>query len=132
MKIFKFRLERILRFKEQVEQQKRIALSDRNEALKKEKKRLVDLALHKGKYMEVYGSLFHGRVNVRGLKTTLAYIDKINGDMFSQARRVVNAETRADEAKIEVRDSMRDRKKYEKLKERKRKEHDFNTGKSTR
>lgn len=126
MKKFNFRLERILRFKEQIEQQKRLILADKSRLLKREKAQLVELAAKKESYLRVYSSLFRGKIDVRRLKTTLNYIDRVSGDMVMQARRVVNAETKSEEAKIEVRDSMRDRKKYDKLKERKHKEYDFN------
>ena len=126
MKKFNFRLERILRFKEQIEQQKRLILADKSRLLKREKAQLVELAAKKESYLRVYSSLFRGKIDVPRLKTTLNYIDRVSGDMVMQARRVVNAETKSEEAKIEVRDSMRDRKKYDKLKERKHKEYDFN------
>jgi len=126
MKKFNFRLERILRFKEQIEQQKRLILADKSRLLKREKAQLVELTAKKESYLRIYSSLFRGKIDVRRLKTTLNYIDRVSGDMVMQARRVVNAETKSEEAKIEVRDSMRDRKKYDKLKERKHKEYDFN------
>ena len=129
MKKFKFRLERILGFKDQIEQQKRLALAGRNEHLKQEKIRLFDLNVTKDKYLAKYHSLFKGKIDINGLRSALSFINKVEGDMALQAKNVVRAEKMVKDAKAEVRDSMRERKIYEKLKERKRKEYELEMGK---
>lgn len=130
MKKFSYRLERVLRFKEQIEQQKQLALADRNEILNREKEHLAELSAEEVRYLELYGSLFHGKIDIRGLKSAHSYVNKLKADKSAQSRQVVKAEKNTEEAKIEVRDSMRDRKKYDKLKERKHKEYDFELNKA--
>jgi len=125
MKRFNFRLQRVLDFKEQIEGQKRQSLADRLGELVEEKQTLIKLMSRKEQYLKKYASLFAGKLDVPSLKTTLSYIDRVKSQIIRQARTVVNAETQVEKARIEVGDAMRDRKKYEKLRERKHSEYAF-------
>jgi len=118
MKKFDFRLEKVLDFKRQVEFQKRQALSVKVEILKKEKNRLLTLTAKKESYTKIYNSLMTGKIEIDDLKTALRYIDRIKKEMFIQAKNVVKAEVDVDQCKTEVRESIRDRKKYESLREK--------------
>lgn len=132
MKRFRFRLERILRFKEQVEQQKKLILADKNEDLKRENNRLSDLTTKREEYSKKYGRLFKGRIDVNNLKTALRFLNKIKGDVVLQTKKVDNAEKGVENAKLDLQDSMRDRKKFANLQDRKRKEYDFESNREDR
>lgn len=132
MKRFRFRLERILRFKEQVEQQKKLILSDRNEDLRRENNRLSDLTSKREEYSKKYGRLFKGRIDVNGLKAALRFLDKIKGDAVLQTKKVEDSEKEVDKAKLDLQDSMQDRKKFSNLKKRKRKDYDFEANREDR
>ncbi len=120
----------MLRFKAQIEEQKKLLLGERNVILNKEKNLLAGLFDKKTRYMEIYSSLFQGKIDIRGLKSAHSYVNKVKEDISTQGRQVVKAEKHVEDAKIEVRDSMRDRKKYDNLKTRKHKEYDFDAGKA--
>ena len=132
MKRFRFRLERILHFKEQVEQQKKLILSDRNEDLRRENNRLSDLTTKREEYSKKYGRLFKGRIDIENLKTALRFLNKIKGDVVMQTRKVNNAEKEVENAKLDLQDSMRDRKKFANLQDRKRKEYNFEANREDR
>ena len=132
MKRFRFRLERILRFKEQVEQQKKLILADRNEDLRRENNRLSDLTTKREEYSKKYRRLFRGRIDVNNLKTALRFLNKIKGDVVLQTKKVDNAEKEVESAKLRLQDSMRDRKKFANLKKRKRKDYDFESNREDR
>jgi flagellar protein FliJ len=123
MKKFNFRLERILQYKAQVEEQRKRELSDRSEELRKENQALLDLTREKEEYLSRYSACFQGRVDVNGLKVTRRFLDKLHRDLVLQARRVVESEKKMERAKAALLESMRDRKKYDKLKERMLKAH---------
>lgn len=132
MKRFRFRLERILCFKEQVEQQKKLILSDRNEDLRRENNRLSDLKSKRGEYSNKYGRLFKGRIDINGLKAALRFLDKIKGDVVLQTNKVEDSEKEVDKAKLDLQDSMQDRKKFTNLKKRKRIDFDFEANREDR
>jgi len=132
MKRFRFRLERILRYKEQVEQQKKLILSDRNEGLRRENDQLSDLTTTREEYSKKYGRLFKGRIDVYSLKTTLRFLNKIRGDVVLQTKKVDNADKEVENAKLDLQGSMRDRKKFANLQDRKRKEYDFEANREER
>ncbi len=132
MKPFRFRLERILRFKGQVEQQKKLILSERNEGLRQENNRLSDLTTKRQEHSRKYGRLFKGIIDINSLKTALSFLNKIKGDVVLQTKKVENSEKEVENAKLHLQDSMRDRKKFENLKDRKRREYDFEANREER
>ena len=132
MRQFRFRLERILRFKGQVEQQKKLVLSDRNEDLRRENNRLSDLTSKREEHSRNYGRLFKGIIDINSLKTALCFLNKIKGDVVLQTKKVENSENKVENAKLDLQDSMRDRKKFENLKDRKRREYDFEANREDR
>jgi flagellar FliJ protein len=132
MKRFRFRLERILHFKEQVEKQRKLILSDRNEDLRRENNHLSTLTTKREEYSKKYGRLFKGRIDIDNLKIALRFLNKIKGDVRLQTRKVNNAQKKVENAKVDLRDSMRDRKKFANLQDRKRKEYDFEANREDR
>lgn len=56
------------------------------------------------------------------------YLDKLYRDIAKQKDRVKKSKNKVDDAKHQLHAAMRDRKKYEKLKERRRLEYEYETG----
>ncbi len=119
MKRFSFRLDRILQYKTQAEEHKRRELAARTEELRQENDILLNLTRRKEEYLERYSACFRGKVDIDGLKTTRRFLDKLHRDLVLQARRVIECEKKMELAKAALLEAMRDRKKYENLKERK-------------
>jgi flagellar export protein FliJ len=76
--------------------------------------------------------LFKGRIDIDNLKIALRFLNKIKGDVRLQTRKVNNAQKKVENAKVDLRDSMRDRKKFANLQDRKRKEYDFEANREDR
>ena len=127
MKKFNFRLERILQYKGQIEDQKRRALADRMDELEKEQTILLELTSKKEQYQTQYSSLFQGAINVEKLKVTRRFIDKLIREMVNQAKKVIECERKVEVAKANLLEAMRDRKKYENLRQRKYKTYEKDT-----
>ena len=125
MKRFNFRLEKILRYKNQVEERKKQILSERNNELNMEMASLSALKVRNASYRIKYSSLFRGKMNILRLRLSRDYLDKLNRDIIKQTGRVRESEQRVDKAKRQLQKAMRDRKKYEKLKERRKSEYDY-------
>jgi flagellar protein FliJ len=119
MKKFSFRLERILQYKAQIEEQKRRDLSARIDELTEQNRILQHLTQKRESYRQRYSELFRGRIDVDELKATRRYLDKIHRELILQAKKVVDCEKKVEKAKAILLEAMRDRKKYENLKERK-------------
>ena len=119
MKKFNFRLERILQYKAQIEEQKRRDLNARIEELTIQNRILQQLTLKREIYRKRYSEMFMGRVDVDGLKNLRRFLDKIHRELVLQAKKVVDCEKRVEKAKLILLEAMRDRKKFENLKERK-------------
>ena len=125
MKRFRFRLEKILRYKTQIEDRKKQVLTERTNELNIEKSRLHKIENSISLYGNRYSSLFKGRLNIRGLQHSRRFLDKLSNDRKYQNDRVLKSEKKADAAKADLRAAMRDRKKYEKLEERKKRAYDY-------
>jgi flagellar FliJ protein len=119
MKKFNFRLERLLQYKAQIEDQKRRELASKTEELNRQNTIFRDLTFRREEYLRKYAALFVGHVDIEGLKTTRRYLEKIHRDLVNQARKVIDCEKKVERARSELVEGMRDRKKYENLKERK-------------
>ncbi len=119
MKRFTFRLERILRYKVQIEEQKRLILASRVEELKENKEKMLRMTREREEYFVLYSSYFNGIIDINRLKIARRYLDKLHVDLINQAKRVIDCEKKVEKAKLELIEAMRDRKKFENLRERK-------------
>ncbi|UCC80865.1 MAG: flagellar export protein FliJ [Candidatus Zixiibacteriota bacterium] len=128
MKRFRFRLEKILRYKIQVEERKKQILSERNNELRIEKTHLEGLNNRNASYRDRYSSLFRGKLNIPGLGFSYRYLEKLYRDIINQKDKVRKSEEKSDQARKQLRVAMRDRKKYEKLKQRRRREYEYEAG----
>ncbi len=128
MKQFKFRLEKVLRYKIQLEDRKKQALSERNAQLNQDKNSLLELHERKSLYQKKYSSLFHGKINIYGLIFSKRFLDRLNGEITQQEKVVKNSEEKVAGAKRELHEAMRERKKFERVKEKKRYEYEYESG----
>jgi flagellar FliJ protein len=118
MKKFNFRLERILRYKEQIEDEKKRKLALVQNQLIQEKNRLAVIVTTRSKYMSSFGIKKAGRVNLRNLIISKRYIDKLSGDVVVQTKIVKAAENDFNAAQKALLEAAREKKKYEKLREK--------------
>ncbi|OQX92265.1 MAG: flagellar export protein FliJ [candidate division Zixibacteria bacterium 4484_95] len=119
MKKFNFRLEKIKRYKEQLEQDKKRKLATQQIRCQKEKNKLASLTSKHDKYFSLYGVRKPGRININQLILSKRYIDKLSGDMKNQAKIVSSAQKNVAGAQKALLEASREKKKYEKLKKRK-------------
>jgi flagellar FliJ protein len=119
MKRFTFRLERILRYKIQIEEQKRLFLAARMEELKNNKEKLLKMTREREEYSRQYSSYFNGHIDINRLKIARRFLDKLHVELINQAKKVIETEKKVEKAKLDLIEAMRDRKKFENLKERK-------------
>jgi len=128
LKKFQFRLEKVLRYKRQIEDRKKQTLSERNAELNIQKNCLLELHEQKGLYQNKYSSLFKGKINVYGLVFSARFLDKLNKNILHQSDLVKHSEEKLEKAKLELREAMRDRKKYERIKEKRKLDHEYEMG----
>jgi flagellar protein FliJ len=115
MSKFKFRLERILKYKEQIEEEKKRNLAVVQNRLFQEKNKLSTFMATRNKYMSLFGVRKTGRVNLRDLIISKRYIDKLSGDIVVQTKIVKSAEGEVSAAQKILLEAAREKKKYEKL-----------------
>jgi len=116
MKKFNFRLEKIKRFKDQLEQNKRMKLAAKQAHLYIEKNKLTTAVENRKKYFSLYGIRKPGKVNIYQLIIAKRYVDKLASDVREQTRQVALVEKDVDKAKKELLEASKEKKKYEKLK----------------
>lgn len=115
---FKFRLERIRRFKEQDEEDKKRKLAIEQSRLSLEKKTLNDFLTLRSRYLAKFGVKKTGRVNLTELILSKRYLDKLSADIVLQTKRVDGAEKSVALARKALLEASREKKKYDKLKEK--------------
>ena len=118
MNKFKFRLQRILRYKEQLEDEKKRKLADLQNRLVQEKNRLTGIITTRNKYLTSFGVRKTGRINLSNLIISKRYIDKLSGDIVVQTKIVRAAEGEVGVAQKALLEAAREKKKYAKLKEK--------------
>jgi len=128
LKRFKFRLEKILRYKNQIEDRKKQFLSERSNELNIEEANLNRLFDRNTSYQNRYRSLFKGKLNILGLMFSRRYLDKLYQDIVNQKDIVNKTEKKVDEAKLQLQAAMRDRKKYDRLKEKRKFKYEYEAG----
>ncbi|HHE64872.1 MAG TPA: flagellar export protein FliJ [Bacteroidetes bacterium] len=118
MKKFNFRLEKIKKYKEQLEQSQKMKLAKKQASCLIEKNILSSIISTKNRYFSKYGIRVPGKVNVNKLIITKMYIDKLSRDIVNQNEKVTVCEKNVADAQKELLKAMREKKKYDKLKEK--------------
>jgi len=118
MKKFRFRLERIKKYKEQIEEERKRGLALRQNRLSAEKYKLTVIVSIRNRYMNLFGVRKAGKVNLRELIISKRYLDKLAADIVVQTKVTKMAEQEVTVAQKALLEAARDKKKYEKLKEK--------------
>jgi len=118
MKKFNFRLEKIKRYKEQLEQEKKLKLAAERQNLFKEQNTLTDIVKVQDRYWTQYSERKLGKINVNQLIVTRRYLDKLAKDVSVQTKKVKRAENKVTKAQDAYIQASKEKKKYEKLKEK--------------
>jgi flagellar FliJ protein len=123
MRKFSFRLEKIRKYKEQLERDKKLKLATEQARLQIEIARLEQIISVRRAYFLRYGMRQPGRVNIHELIIIKRFLDKLAGDIKDQRLVVAAAEKQVAMAQKELLEATRDRKKYDKLKEHRLEDH---------
>jgi flagellar protein FliJ len=118
MKKFKFRLERIRKFKEQVEEERKRGLAVSQNKLMAEKEKLSLIVATRSRYLAIYGVRSAGKINMRDLIVGKRYLDKLAADIVMQTKAAKVAEQEVVVAQKALLEAVKEKKKYDKLKER--------------
>jgi len=118
MKKFNFRLEKIKKYKAQLEQSQKMKLAKRQSLRLIEKNMLSAIISTRNKYFAEYGVRVPGRVNINILIISKMYIDKLGRDIVNQTEKVIASEKDVADAQKELLQATREKKKYDKLKEK--------------
>lgn len=118
MKKFRYRLEPLLKVKSHTEKQRQkdhaVALSH----VFRQKDRLEAISEEKARTFEYQRSQFHGPIRVHQLLATSRYIMKLKRDTITGAELLSALEGEADRKRELLVEAAKERKIYEKLKER--------------
>jgi flagellar FliJ protein len=123
MRKFNFRLEKIRKYKEQLERDKKLKLAAEQARLQIEIARLEQIISVRRAYFQRYGMRRPGRVNIHELIIIKRFLDKLASDIKDQRLIVAAAEKQVAVAQKELLEATRDRKKYDKLKEHRLADH---------
>ena len=118
MKKFNFRLEKIRRYKEQLEQDKKMKFAAEQSRWIKERNTLENIIEKRNSYFSKYGVRKPGKLNIIQLLISKRFLDKLARDISEQAKIVAKAQENMNKAQIDLVEASRERKKYEKLKEK--------------
>ena len=118
MKKFNFRLEKIKKYKEQLEQSQKMKLAKKQASCLIEKNILSSIISIKNKCFSKYGVRIPGRVNINNLIISKMYIDKLSGDIVNQTEKVTAFEKDVADAQKGLLQATREKKKYDKLREK--------------
>jgi len=117
MRKFNFRLEKIRRYKEQLERDKKLKLAAEQARLQLENSRLEQIILVSKGYFARYGTRRPGKINIHELIIFKRFMDKLAGDIKNQRQKIAAMEKQVALAQKELLEATRDKKKYDKLKE---------------
>jgi len=118
MKKFKFRLERIRKYKEQVEEERKRQLAVTQNKLNDEKNKLSLIVATRNRYLAIFGVRTTGRINMRDLILSKRYLDKLSADIVVQTKIAKAAEQEVSKAQKALLEAVKEKKKYDKLKEK--------------
>jgi flagellar protein FliJ len=118
MKKFNFRLERLRKYKEQIEEERKRSLAIVQNRLVNEKNKLTVIMSTRNRYLSSFGVRKAGKVNLQNIIISKRYLDKLAADIVVQTKITKSAEHEVATAQKALLDAAREKKKYEKLKER--------------
>ncbi len=119
MKGFKFKLQTLLDVKEKMEEQKKIELGKANQKLLKEQEKLNSFVQSKIEAIEQQRNLAFAKINVVMYSNYGNYISKLEKSIEEQRKKVKIEEKNVEKAKENLIEVIKERKSYEKLREKK-------------
>ncbi len=119
MKGFKFQLQGLLGVKEKIEEQKKIELGKANQILEKEKSTLRTLEEKRENSLQFQKDAVATRINVVEYNNYINFVKKLDSDIVNQNKQILKEEKNVEVAKDNLLETMKERKAYEKLKEKK-------------
>lgn len=123
MKKFRFRLEPILRLKEHLEQEKQKAHAEALHRINDQEQRLVSIRADRGKKQSQLRQNLEGSLNISLLSSYNRYFVMLNRNELTGRELLRTFEKNADEKHRELVEATKQRRIYEKLKERHREKH---------
>jgi flagellar FliJ protein len=119
MKKFRFRLQKVMELKEEIEKQRKLELSEARRHLMDEKQKLEEMETHnKDCWNTVERIETADRVNPWELVCAHRYMHKLEEEMMWQSGKVLEVEAAFDEKRIKLLEASKERKMLEKLKEK--------------
>jgi len=115
---FIYRMQSILDIKEKLETQARMQFAAAKQALDEEEAKLEVLKKRKEAYIEEARKNRHDKLNVRTLKDSKTAIQTMDDFIVTQKGQVALAEEKMEEARAQLEEIMKERKTYEKLREK--------------
>lgn len=115
---FIYRMQSILDIKVKLETQARMQFAAAKQALDEEEEKLEVLKCRKEAYIEEARKNRHDKLNVRTLKDSKAAIQTMDDFIVIQNKQVALAEEKLEEAREQLEEVMKERKTYEKLREK--------------
>lgn len=125
---FKFKMERVLNYKETIEDHKKNEFGTAQENLNNEEKKLNDITQYK-ENLKTEKNLSANSTNAGNLAMYHNYINELEFKIKSQEKIVVKSQKEVEEAKEEMVDAVREKKMFEKLKEKEYEKHLYETQK---
>ncbi len=118
MKGFKFRLESLLNIKDKLEQQAKIAYGEEVSKLNNEKKKLDDLYVSKEENTQKQRESFTGTIDIFSFNQYRNYATKLDEMILNQIQAIKVQEIKTEEAREKLAEIVKERKAFEKLKEK--------------
>ncbi|EOC99305.1 flagellar export protein FliJ [Caldisalinibacter kiritimatiensis] len=124
MKKYKFKLQKILDYKEGVENKKKSLYGKLKKELEEEEKKLNQVVMRKKKLLAERNDALEG-TTIKDLKAYSLYINSINDEIHQQKNIINRKREECEGAKKELIDITKERKMFEKLKEKDYKEYTY-------
>ena len=115
---FNFRLQSVLNIRTSLEEQQRLEFAAARKRLDEEEERLEALKVRKAEYEEEGRRLRDDSLNVKDIIDNETAIERIKEYIEAQIARVRKAEEDLETERIKLVDAMRERKTYERLREK--------------
>ncbi|QUH31440.1 flagellar export protein FliJ [Vallitalea guaymasensis] len=114
---FQFRLQNILSVKEKFEEQKRMELSNANQLLEIEERRLTQLITLRDNNNNLYKKMVSDRITVKDIRDFGEKNKYYTNVVLEQNITVTKANSRVESIRDELKEALIEKKMYEKLKE---------------
>ncbi|MBO8167976.1 MAG: flagellar export protein FliJ [Thermoanaerobacteraceae bacterium] len=123
--MFRFRLQKVLDYKQSIEEEKKLELGYAYRLRQQEAARLKRYQQQKERALV---SSRTGKLDLVSLRQRQQYLDVMDKKIASQVERLEAAEKRVSEKQVELRQAMQERKAFDRLKERQKQQfaYEFN------